>query len=217
MMMLKITTLSLVVFCFAITLAWGQGRVPVAPRPVGEVAPEEMIRVRSFSGTGNRSVIKTPVFNTTAERGARSPQDWHYLLLQYEVLVPWIDEMTVQFFVLSMIRDPETGGNLYSLFRRNIRYVDLEGGRDRMRRADAYLRPAALKRFGLVVATAAIVTINGQVVAAEQDISIDLPEAWWENPLVVDSPALTVRDGYLLDRTETPWSVINYDDTEFIR
>jgi len=198
-------------------LVWGQGRIPVAPRPVGEVAPAEMLRVRDFTGVGNRAMVKTPVFNTTAERGVRSPQDWQRLLLEYEVLVPWIDEMTVQFFVLSMIRDPETGDNLYSMFRRNIRYVDLQGGRDRLRRADAFLRPAALARFGRVVAAAAIMVIAGEVVAAPQDVSIELPESWWENPLVVDSPSLTMRDGYLLDRSETPWSVINYDDAEFIR
>ena len=204
-------------YCCSSVMVFGQGRIPVAPRPVGDVPPSEMLRVRNFTGVGPRAVVKTPVFNTTVERGARAPQDWQMLLLQYEVLVPWIDEMTVQFYVLSMIRDPETGGNLYSLFRRNIRYVDLQGGRDRMRLADAFLRPAALQRFGRVVATAAIVTINGEIVAFPEDTSIDLPEAWWQNPLVVDNPSLTVRDGYLLDRTETPWSVVNYDDAEFIR
>lgn len=196
--------------------AFGQGRVPPAPAAV-DVPPEQMLRVRDFSGTGRRAIVQTPVFDTSAERGVRSPQDWQRLLLQYEVLVPWIDEMTVQFFVLSMMRDGETGQNLYSLFRKNVRYVDIEGGRDRRRMADAFLRPAALKRFGTVVATVAVVTINGQAIAGPEDKSIELPEKWWINQLVLDNPALTVRDGYLLDRSETPWAFINYDDAEFIR
>ncbi|MFU8780446.1 MAG: hypothetical protein ACNA71_05410 [Kiritimatiellia bacterium] len=217
--MLKMLPLSLILMCLSVTAVFGQGRIPVAARQPGDVPPEEMLRVRSFTGVGPRSIVKTPVYNTTAERGARSPQDWQHIVLQYDVMVPWIDEMTVQFFVLGMIRDPETGGNLYSLFRKNIRYVDLEGGRDRSRRAEAFLRPAGLRRFGRVVATAAIVTINGQVVATPEDSdrSAGLPESWWENPLVINSPALTVREGYLLDRNETPWAVINYDDAEFIR
>jgi hypothetical protein len=161
--------------------------------------------------------VQTPQFDTSAARGVRPPQEWQRLLLQYEVLVPWIDDMTVQFYALSMMRDGQTGQNLYSLFRKNVRYADLEGGRDRQRIADAFLRPAALKRFGTVVATVAVVTINGQAIAAPEDKSIELPEKWWENKLVLDNPALTVRDGYLLDRSETPWAFINYDDTEFIR
>jgi len=215
--MSKIFYMTLILSSLFTMHASGQGRIPTATRTPDDVAPEDMIRVRSFNGVGPRAVVQTPVFNTTAERGTRSPQDWQRLVLQYDVQVPWVDEMTVQFFVLSMIRDPDTDENLYSLFRRNIRYVDLAGGRDRTRMADAFLRPVALRRFGRVVAAAAIVTINGQVVSEQEDTAIDLPEAWWENPLVVDNPVLSIRDGYLLDRTETPWSFINYDDAEFIR
>ena len=215
--MSKIIFLSVLWLCLPGFQVFGQGRIPVASRTPAGVAPEEMLRVRTFTGVGPRSVVNTPVFNTSAERGIRSPQEWQHIVLQYDVQVPWIDEMTVQFFVISMIRDPDTEANLYSLFRRNIRYVDLEGGRDRTRRAEVFLRPAGLRRFGRVVGAAAVVTINGVVVAAQEDTAIDLPEEWWNNPLVLDSPVTTVRDGYLLDRTETPWAVINYDDAEFIR
>ncbi len=215
--MSKICLIALSVLCLSSMHAAAQGRIPIATRTPEGIDPADMIRVRNFVGIGPRATASTPVFNTSAERGARSPQEWQHVVLQYDVQVPWIDEMTVQFFVLSMIRDPDTDANLFSLFRRNIRYVDLEGGRDRTRRAEAFLRPVALRRFGRVVGTAAIVTINGQIVAIPEDTSIDLPEAWWENPAVIDSPALTVREGYLLDRTETPWSVINFDDAEFIR
>ncbi len=194
-----------------------QGRIPVAERTPEDVAPTDMLRVRSFRGVGPRAIVQTPVFNTTADRGVRSPQDWQRLLLEFDVQVPWIDEMNVQFFVLSMIRDPDTDDNLYSLFRRNVRFVDIQGGRDGRRRVDAFLRPAALHRFGRVVAAAAVVTIAGEVVSEQEDTAIDLPEAWWESPRVLDNPVTTIRDGYLLDRTETPWAVINYDDAEFVR
>ncbi len=185
----------------------GRGRQPLEA--------DEMIRVRNLTALGSRAVVPTPIFNTSAGRGLRSPQDWHVVTLQYDVVPEWIDEMVVQFYVLSMMRDPETGGNAYSLFRKTVAYLDIERGRDR--RALAFLRPAGLKRFGRVVACAAIVSIGGQVAAAPNESNVDLPENWWENPVVLDSPALTIRDGYLLDRKETPWAFINYDDYEFIR
>ena len=221
--MSKILCFSFVVLCLSGFHAFAQGRVPVVYRMPAGIEPADMIRIRSFSGIGSRSVVTTPVFNTSVGRGARTPQEWQYLQLQYEVLIPWIDEMTVQFFVLSMGSDPETGANVFSLFQRNIQYVDIEGGRsgrEGLRSADAFLRPAALRRFGRVVAAAAIVTINGQVVAQEQETDRTapaLPEAWWQDDRVIRSDAVTTRDGYLLDRTETPWAVINYDDAEFIR
>jgi hypothetical protein len=215
--MRMITTVSLLCLLLSVSLVRAQGRAAQAGPPAAGVATEEVIRVRAVSGIGPRSVVKTPVFNPTAERAVRQPQDWQHVYLQYEVLLPWIDEMAVQFFVLSMQRDPETGANQYSLFRKNISYLDLEGGRDRLRRAEAFLRPAALKRFGRVVAFAAVVSIGGTVVATPGESGIDLPEVWWDNPLVLDNPLLSLRDGYLLDRTETPWSFINYDDADYIR
>ncbi len=221
--MSKILCIFFVLLCLPVFSVFGQARSAVVYRMPPGIEPADMIRVRGFSGIGSRSVVTTPVFNTSVGRGARSPQEWQYLHLQYEVLIPWIDEMTVQFFVLSMGSDPETGENVFSLFQRNVRYVDIEGGRsgrEGQRSADAFLRPAALRRFGRVVAAAAVVTINGQVVAQEQEVDRNapaLPETWWQDDRVIRSDAVTIRDGYLLDRTETPWSIINYDDAEFIR
>ncbi len=178
-------------------------------------SPDDMIRLRTFTALGSRAEQETPVFDTSAGRGSRTPQDWHVLTVQYDVRAEWIDEMIVQFFLLSRVQDRQTGENAYSLFRKTVAYQDIEQGRTRY--AKAYLRPAGLKRFGRVVAAAAILSIGGTVVAIPNETSMDLPENWWENPLVLDNPSLTVREGYLLDRTETPWAFVHFDDHEYIR
>jgi len=51
----------------------------------------------------------------------------------------------------------------------------------------------------------------------QNETAVDLPEFWWRNPSVLDSPMLTVREGYLLNRMESPWAWINPDDYEVIK
>ncbi len=180
-----------------------------------KLAPEEQIRVRRFIGTGPRARAATPIYQTNAGGGVKRAQDWHVVSVTYDTAPAWMDDLLVQFHVLTMIQEPHTRRNLYSLYKKTVRYVDIEQGRDH--RAMAFLRPAAMKRYGNVVASAAVLTVEGKVVDEQSETAIDLPEFWWRNPLVVDSPALTIREGYLLNRMESPWALINPDDYEVIQ
>lgn len=180
------------------------------------LAPEEQIRVRRFIGTGPRARATTPVYQSSAGGGVRRAQDWHVVSVIYESAPEWMDDLLVEFHVMTMMPDPaEPRRNLYSLYKKTVRYVDIEQGRDH--RAMAFLRPAAVKRFGNVVASAAVLAVEGKVVDEQSETAVDLPESWWRNPLVLDSPALTVREGYLLNRMESPWALINPDDYEVIK
>lgn len=181
------------------------------------IPPEEQIRIRRVIGLGSRARATTPVYQSSVGAGVQRPRDWHVISIIYDSAPEWLDDLQVRFYVLSMRQDRETRQNLYSLFQQTVRYGDIERGRDR--RAMAFLRPAALRRFGDVVAWAAVVSIDGTVVAepGEVERAVTLPETWWRSPLVLDNPALTIRDGYLLDRSETPWAFINPDDYEHIR
>jgi hypothetical protein len=176
---------------------------------------DEQLRVRRLTGIGQRARAATPFFQTSVGSGVERAQDWHVVFATYDTAPEWIDDLLVQFFVLSAKPDPETRQNVYSLYKKTVRYGDVERGRDH--RADVFLRPEALKRFGDVVACAAVFTLNGKVVAEPEEKSATLPESWWRNPLVIDSPALKVREGYLLNRAESPWAMINPDDYEVIK
>jgi len=178
-------------------------------------AEDEVLRIRRITSLGARARAVTPVYQTSAGGGVKRAQDWHVINIMYDTAPEWIDDLLVQFFVLSAKPDPETRQNVYSLYKKTIRYADIEKGRDH--RAMAFLRPAALKRFGEVVACAAVFTMDGKVVAEPSEQSVKLPEFWWRNPLVIDSPMLTVREGYLLNRIESPWALINPDDYEVIK
>jgi len=178
-------------------------------------AEKELLRVQRLTGVGTRAKAVTPAYQTSAGGGVKRAQEWHVINVTYETAPEWLDDLLVQFYVLSAKPDPVTRQNVYSLFKKSIRYSDIERGRDH--RAMAFLRPAAIKRFGEVVACAAVFTLDGKVVDEKNDQSITLPEFWWRNPQVIDSPSLLVREGYLLNRMESPWALVNPDDYEVIK
>ncbi len=191
-------------------VAMGGQRTDAQERPV-----DEQIRIRRTTGLGARAKVATPIYQTSMGGGVKRAQDWHVISVMYDTAPEWIDDLLVQFFVLSSRTDLETRQNMYSLFRKSVRYGDIERGRDH--RAMAFLRPVALKRFGDVAAWAAVFSLDGRVVEETSEESVPLPEFWWRNPIVMDNPALTVREGYLLNRQESPWMLVNPDDYEIIR
>ncbi len=175
----------------------------------------DKLRVRKIIGLGSKARVFTPTYTTDVGRGVERAQEWLAVTLTYDTAPEWIDELLIQFHVLAKRPDPKTPKNLYSLYKTAVRYVDIEAGRKHM--ATTYLRPSAIVRYGEAVAVAAVVTLDGAVVAEVSDESMQLPEKWWKNPLVTDSDATTIRDGYLLDRSKSPWALINTDDYEVIK
>jgi hypothetical protein len=175
----------------------------------------DKLRTRKLIGLGKRARVYTPSFSTDVGRGINAAKEWHAVTVTYDTAPEWIDELLIQFYVLGIMKSPETGRNTYSLYKTAVRYIDIEKGRNHT--AVAFLRPAAIKRYGDPIAVAAVFTLDGEVVAELSDESTQLPEKWWRNPLVTDSKDVIVRDGYLMDRSKTPWAVINSDDYEVIK
>ncbi len=175
----------------------------------------DKLRARKLVGLGRKSVVDTPSFSTDVGRGAKNAQEWQAITVSYDTAPEWIDDLLIQFYVLSVTLDPKTRVNLYSLYKTAVRYVDVEQGRGHM--ATVFLRPAALKRYGDPVAVCAVFTLDGKEVAELSDEQANLPEKWWKNPLVIESENLSTRDGYLLDRSQSPWALINSDDYEVIK
>ncbi len=180
-----------------------------------DVDPADKIRVQKIIGLGNKGRVYTPSFDTDVGRGINQAEEWKVIRVTYDTAPEWMDDLLVQFYVLSVQRNKETNRNAYSLFKLAVRYIDIERGRDHL--AIAFLRPAAIKRYGEPVGVAAVITLENKVVAEISDEDIELPEKWWRNPLVTESKEVSVREGYLLPRSDTPWAVINPDDYEVIK
>ncbi len=176
----------------------------------------KLLQVKRMRTLGPRYLVETPQYNTDASRGKADPQKWQQITVQYSTAPLWIDELSIQFYALAVTRDEKTGKNVLSLYKLNVKYVDIAQGRDH--KATVFLRPTALKRYGDVFAVAAVFTVDGKVVAeTSESTNSRLPKDWWKNQQVMGRPDMVVRNGYLLNRSKTPWAFINYDDYEVIK
>jgi len=185
--------------------------VPV-PAP-GAAAPADVLGIRTFSGLGGSSLVRTPEYDTSVARGVQRAREWFQIKVAFDTAPEWMDELTVQYFVLTGKR--EEGNLAYSLFTTIVRYSDVQEGRNHL--VAAYLHPKALLRYGEVAAAAVVFRYEGAVVGSTSEESIRLPEQWWSNPRVVESEEVTRREGYLMDRSESPFALINIDDYEFVK
>lgn len=171
-------------------------------------------RIRKFQGVGRQCLVKTPVYNTSVPKSPTKEQDWMQIWVQYDTEQDWTDEVVLQYFVLA--KRVEQGRELFSLYRKVVKYPDVPKGRGHA--GTVFLRPNTLRRYGEVVAAAVELSINGEVVDFRSEAGMKLPsERWWSDPAVTGSAAVTVRDGYLLDRSETPFRFVNIDDFEASR
>jgi len=170
----------------------------------------DVIRIRKFTGTGRGILEKTPEFKHSAARGVKPAGEWAQISMTYDTAPDWIDELVFQYYV--MVLKTEGGKKVYSLFKTTAKYADIEKGRDHQ--SCVYLRPNTLKRYGAVVASAVEISYEGRVVAAKSESEIPMPEKWWTDPKVVESKDVMVRDGYLLEKAQTPFALVNVDDYE---
>jgi hypothetical protein len=190
--------------------AWAQARVkpdggqqPAAPSG-GTVA-----RIRDMTGVGPRAIVKTPEYSTSISRGKATPKDWAELTVTFDTEPEWIDELTLQYYVLVHDRKKDS----YGLFKGSVTHLDVAKGRGHL--SVMYLRPVALLRYGEVVAMAVELVHKGEVIDSKNDDRMagraKLAREWWK------SQTLPVKEGYILNRLQTPFGLINYDDYESVR
>lgn len=174
----------------------------------------EILRVRRFSGLGTKNIVKTPEYKTDAQRGVKPLKEWFQLSVTYDTAPEWIDELAFQYFVMSLAK--VEGEMKYSIFSATVRYSDIQRGRSHV--STAFLHPKAVERFGDIVAVAVEILHAGKVIAQEGEVGEKtIPEDWWKNTVVTESANVTARNGYLLDRSRSPFALINIDDYEFIK
>ncbi len=169
--------------------------------------------IQSIEGVGRRERVPTPQYRTSIpERRPAVRGEWGRITTKYDTSPEWIDDLTFEYFAL-LVREERGEPPQYSLFRGTVVYMEIEQGRGK--ESTAFLRPRTLRRYGEMIGIAVEVSHEGEVVAVEsQELRGSVAEGqeeWWRNP------NLTPRDGYILNRSETPFALINYDLYESIR
>jgi hypothetical protein len=184
-----------------------------APAREGKL-PENALRIRRFNALGARQKVRTP-----SDRTSSRPREWVEIRTVYDMREPeWIDEIVFRYHVMTMIM--EGAERRYSLFQTTVRYADIQRGVNR--NSTVFLRYPAVERFGEVVAAGVEILYEGEPIAemSEEDggrFPVPAGEKWYRNPVVLDSPSVTRREGYLLNRAQSPWKHVAMDDYEHIK
>jgi len=201
--------------CMVVALAIGDGQAlaqAISSRGVSVNAGKSasgaggIIRLRELTGLGPRSVMQS-ASSSGNRRG--EIRNWVELGLQFDTEPEWQDEIVFHFFAL--LKNRET--TKFTLLKGTVTYLDVARGRSRM--GCAYIRPAALARYGEVMGVAVEAVIKGEVAGSLSEGKLGpgkpLPQEWWKKPELVP------KDGYIVDRSKTPFSQINFDDYEALK
>ena len=202
--MVRMAGVAVMALCLNATLAWAQTR-PADSRP----GDDPVVAIKDLEGIGPRARVKTPIYTSNASAGRVPAREWGRVQVVYDTAPEWIDELTFQFYVL-LLKD-EKGKRDFTLLKGAVSYQDVARGRKH--EAMIFVRPTTLARYGDVIGAAVEVLHNGEVVGVRSvEVSLIAQEKeWWKNP------KLTARDGVLLNRNQTPFAYVNYDDYDPIK
>lgn len=175
--------------------------------------------IRHMPKVGHSTLQRTPDYQSSIGKSVRKPREWALMDVQYETMPEWMDEIVFTYHVLAEHRNVD-GKLEYSFYQTVVRYVDVAHGEHS---SCVALSPNAVLRYGVPVAlTVEISAADGTALASEsafegKAIPPDLQADWWKNPKVTDNAGVTKRDGYLTDRSKTPFAFINADDYEAVK
>ncbi len=183
------------------------------------------LKLKSFSAlSDSKNLVKTPSYGIQDEPGisksGRAPE-WRRLNVEYQTIPEWIDELKIEYIVVTLKVEREDGKNVqrYSVYKKSVTYIDVEQGRQHF--ASAFLHPNAEKRYGKAVAAAVILSVDGVVIEATGEVANSVRQIfgdnWWNNPRIMESNVLIPRSGYLLNKKESPFVFMNIDSYEVIK
>lgn len=172
--------------------------VAAAQMPVPGAGPgSDILRIRKMSPTTE----KTPLFKTSAQaQSSGRLTDWWRVVVEFETAPDWLDELEFTYYVY--MKDQSNKG-AEVMYRGTVTYVNIAKGKHM---SDMFLHPSTVARLGRVEQVAVVVKARGAMVA--MDSTAKTPN-WWDR--------FTPVDGVLLNRSQTPFSVLDFDSFEAIK
>ena len=182
---------------------------------------------------GGNCLIGTPSFQYQTGSGgqllppiAKKPRRWAVIEMKFATYAKWQDELTLNWYVLldytkAKEKDPKAEVAKYSFYNLQTRYVNLPQG---SHMACACLDPSTVERYGEPCTISVVISNKeGDELATFTDDTVSLPEKWWENDKIMSAvdkktkkPLIERRAG-LVDRSKTPFALINSADYELVQ
>ncbi len=124
--------------------------------------------------------------------------DWFQIDCLYETRSEWTDELKLTFYALMRSNDPKEP---FVLLKGEDTFIHIPRG---ARRAQAYIHPSMLRRFGKVEGYAVEFSMQGRPLGAEA--SDPNYRRWIEQ--------LAPKEGYVMMPRETPFAHLDYEAFE---
>lgn len=178
----------------------------------------DKVEIKRFPPPNKTAMVRTPEFNTTAVGGqpkiSKRPREWALFEVKYSTAAKWTDELSFTYHVMTKGKDDD-GKDNYSYYTLTLRYVNIPKG-DHM--SSVALPPSMVERYGEPISLALeIIGKDGTVLASQSESTINYPsKEWWKDSNVLDKPQVSRRTGGLMDRSKTPFALINADDYEVV-
>jgi hypothetical protein len=197
----------------------GGDAAPVAA--IGGQVGGPVVRLRRLPKLARASLLqRTPEYTTSVARSARRPREWAVFDIPYDTAAEWIDDLSFTLTVLTKHQTPD-GKTEYGLFQSSVHYGDVPRG-DHL--AGFVMPGVAFLRYGDPVAMAVEATsgdggapVVDTVILPAANIPADLQKDWWKNPKITDNASVVKHAGYLVDRSKSPFALINVDDYEAVK
>jgi hypothetical protein len=196
--------------------AFGQlRRAQAAPSAKQE---KNNIKIERMPPPNKTAMIRTPEFNARVQNTmppvTRKPREWALFEVKYSTSATWTDELTFNYYVMTQGKD-DKGDEIFNFYTTTVRYIDIPKG-DHM--SCVAIAPSQIERYGAPVSLALeIIDKEGEVADRKSESTIPFPnEEWWKDSTVLDNPKVKRREG-LVDRSKTPFALINIDDYEVVQ
>ncbi len=179
-------------------------------------AAEGSVKIERFPAPGKASMVRSPEFNVNAN-GLQPPlsarkREWALFEIKYSTSAKWMDELSFTYHVLTKGKD-EKGADAFNYFTTTVRYVDIPKGEHMSAVA---LPPSTVERHGAPVALALEIVGDSNVLDSKSESAMSLPKEWWKDSKVMDDQRMHRRSG-LVDRSKTPFALINPNDYEVVQ
>ncbi len=188
------------VFCLSIAIIAVLILSPFNVASAQEAAPAgNQVKIRKIVPN---SKVATPEYKLLTGQVMSQTRNWFQVIVDYETAPEWMDDLTFTYYIMC---ENKTGATKFTLFRGDVTYVNIAKGKHK---SDMYLHPSTIARFGVVQGVGVVISSQGRVLAMES-LPASLSARWWETR--------TPQDGYVLNRMQTPFAMIYFDDYEAIK
>ncbi len=177
------------------------GVLLVVPFEVLAQQANDVLRIRRVEG----DMVRAPQYQVTGGTRTQRQRQWLQVKTEFETRPDWIDELTFTYYIVLRHRRPPEGQPEFMLFRGENTYVNVARTRDGQ--STVFLHPSTVERYGELFRVGVVISSAGRMLGMASNPDSD--QRWWEQ--------LPPRSGFVLNRMQTPFAMVNFDDFEAIK